>query len=92
MSHKKKHKTAKDRYEKNSRMFKKRGDSKCPQCNTSLKRELKALVDHYDTLHDRKPTRGESNQFLNFNPTRYFPEADFVKPKIEVQGGGVSPK
>ena len=67
--------------------------SKCPQCQVLLERFDQALKSHFILAHGREPSAGEYRQFLSYREaaTRY-ESGDFIKPRAEVSGGGVSPK
>jgi hypothetical protein len=65
----------------------------CPQCKESLVRKEKVLYSHFHKKHNRLPTPGEKSQFKTYRSTSTpYSDTDFVKPRGEVSGGGVSPK
>ena len=67
--------------------------SQCPQCKIELQRKTKILKSHFNSLHGREPTQGEINQFKTHRTSSApYTDKDFIKPKIEVSGGGFSSK
>lgn len=69
------------------------GNSKCPQCKLTVKKDRGLLSLHFIEVHNRQPTAGEITQFMNYKDTEVpYADGDFVKPFNEVPGGGVSPR
>ncbi len=68
----------------------------CPQCSLSFDRDIKALRLHFVEQHGRLPTKGEEHQFKTHGESigseTPYSDQDFVKPYLEVSGGGCSPR
>lgn len=68
--------------------------SRCPQCQLEIDKSPEVLSAHFKAFHGRDPTPGEHRQFAAGGPTKIYPvsDRDWVKPRNELSGGGVSPR